>query len=263
MLLIAVVLCAGCRQPEPAAYPLPSVYVPSAPAPVPASTSLPSTRSTNACALVTEIAELKPFYGYLPTGSEDVIYNAALQFMTSVGQTIESQDPIAHTIVARRTDGQTLLSTCEINRYFMYAIHIAVVGKHVIVSMQCWTSLGWEGGNGTPRNRGELKACDVPTYVSKNDAKLPAMIFEGSVATLDLRTAPAAGGRTHWWCYGGDVTCFRERSECESKPRKEATRCEPRQRAYCWATDPSVCFGSSNMCTFNGNNSDRNCVYAE
>jgi hypothetical protein len=238
--------------------------------------STPPTPSAPACKWVTETAPLNAFSGDLPVDvseSEDVAYNSVLQFLVTSGTTtIESQDPVAHTIVTAKLNGQTLLSTCSINHYFMYAFRIAIIGGRMIVNMACWDSMGWEGGvvNSvvTPRNRGELKPCDVPTYVGKNDALLPSMIFQSALETLKLRrmTRPEASPppsaaevrNARWWCSAlgaGDAgSCYRSRDRCE-KARSAmrdsgtaVTECRPRERATCFEMELLELGGTTQSC---------------
>lgn len=177
-LAIAIVLL-GCQRPMPEMPPMPP---PVAAQPV---------RAAPRCELITEFAPLETFYGALPVdATEDAIYNAALQFLVTSAITIESQDPVARTITTKRIGGQTWVSTCAINHYFVYALRIAVVGRRMIVSMPCWKSLGWEAGPGLSRNRGELAPCEVPTFVSKGDALIPSNIFGGAVDLFRLSKTP-------------------------------------------------------------------------
>jgi hypothetical protein len=257
IMLMMLVAATGCPPKTP--YNGPIEYVGGAdPHPgVPVEQPAPALAAASRCELVTAIAPLEPFYGKLPAGTtEDEFYSATLQFLNSVGDTVVNQDPTAHTIVTARRDGQTLLSTCKINRYLMYAVHVTIIGRHVNVTMQCWTSTGWESSSNLPRNRGELKPCDVPAYVSKNDAKLPSMVFEGSVAVLDLRSASRSDplppptvdeiSGARWWCLtlgrGSDGSCDRSRDTCERSrvagvergDYDTMTECRPSRRAMCF-----------------------------
>lgn len=148
------------------------------------------------CRLVTDIAPLTTFFGEMPPSvSERDAFNAALRFLVAAGVAgVDQQDPGAHTIVTRPFGGQTWLSTCPVNHYFVYALRIVVAGQRMIVDMDCRESVGWEGGvvHGVamPRDRGELHACDDPRYVSKNDALIPSQIFQGTMEMLRLTAAP-------------------------------------------------------------------------
>lgn len=257
--LLAVLGIWGCRPPDvitvQKSVPSAAPSLVSAPAPAPVSASTPDTK----CHLTTEIAELNTYFGVLPADvSADDAYNAALQFIVIGGDAVESQDPVAHTIITRRVDGQTWVSTCPINRYFMYAYHVAIFGRQMVVDMKCWSSLGTEGGltNGVmlPRDRGELRACNVPRYVSKGDAQLPWMLFDGTIQLLKLQrmtqpiTPPpptAAELRSaRWWCsfLGSEEAgfCHRRRDRCEEERRTmhesgtELTECRPKPRAACF-----------------------------
>lgn len=242
-------------QPDP-------VYVYRAPpaAPAPA-TPPPAVRSPEpapeSCKITTELEELKSFFGELPPGvSEDAMFNAALQFLVSAGEAIDSQNPVARTIITKRGDGQTIVSTCNINRYFMYTFNITIVGARMIVGANCWTSIGWEAhvseGILMPRNRGELKPCDVPQYVAKNDAQMPRLIFEGAVGMTKLdklahpdeppEPTPEEVRHARWWCTVDGLNkfgaCTRTRKECEQQRNTNngtaLTKCTPRSRAACF-----------------------------
>jgi len=152
----------------------------------------PTTAPRQECTLITEIAPLEVFYGALPDDvSADAAYNAMLQFMVVSGSMeVESQDPLAHTIITKHFSGQTWLSTCPVNRYFSYALRVAVSGHRVIVNMQCWSSSGWESrvvdGVLMKRNRGEVRECAGPVFVSKNDALIPSSMFAGAIELLQF-----------------------------------------------------------------------------
>lgn len=214
--------------------------------------------SEDRCTITTQVAPLETFMGELPDDVTDAeVFTAALQFLVTTGSTIETRDPLARTIVTQRADGQTWLTTCSINKYFMYAFQIAIAGRRMIVGARCWSSTGWEASPGVPRDRGELKPCAPPTLVSEGDARIPSMIFDGTIALIDLGR-PVQPELT-WWCVKGRLTCFRDRGECTSKPNVKPDDCQPRTRAYCPIAGPRVCFGDIKSCAFDGRNNDRVC----
>jgi hypothetical protein len=264
----------GCSPKAPNAGPIeyvggtdPHPGVPQDPEPAPAltQTTLPSERvdrsadASEQCFPVTDVAPLKQFFGNVPAdATDDDVYNAVLQFMVASGSmAVEHEDRWAHTIVTKRFTGQTLLSTCNVNTYRLYALRLAIVGKRAIIDMDCWESVGWEAHihRGTPMsaNRGELRECGIPKYASKNDAEIPSQIFAGALDMLNLRrmTAPAASPapsadeirRAKWWCtsLGGtdNGSCDRTRERCE-KQRSDVrdtavlTDCVPRESATCF-----------------------------
>src|ERR1041384_3181338 len=267
LVVVVVLLVAGCSTPQSTGRieyvggtdPHPGIPADAEAPPDPSENPTSTTTERPKCTLLTEIAQLKTLFGNLPPGvSEDAAFNAALQFLITSGESIDSQDRVAHTIVTRRFNGQTWLSSCPIDHYFMYAIRIAITGTNMIVNMECWTSIGWEAsiinGVSVPRNRGELAACDVPAYVSKGDAALPSMIFEGTLQVIDLRRMsnpdplppPSLDAiRTaRWWCAklsAGDAGgCYRSRDECERRRREDSTPaavlsdCFPMRSATCF-----------------------------
>jgi hypothetical protein len=105
------------------------------------------------------------------------------------------------------------------------------------------------------RNRGELAPCTVPAYVSKNDAAIPSMIFEGTVEVIGLRLmsnpaplpVPSADAikSARWSCAKLGINadagaCYRSRDECERRRRDDSTStavlsdCFPMRSAVCF-----------------------------
>jgi hypothetical protein len=271
--LVVMVMLAGCPPRPPNTGPIeyvggtdPHPGVPADPPPDPpvAPAELPSEHTPISaaprCALITPTAPLESFHGALPTDvSPDAAYNAILQFLTTSGEDIAAQDPIARTVITKRFSGQTLTSTCAINRYFVFALRIAVSGSVVIVSMSCENSLGWEAGVSSgmaQRNRGELTPCDVPAYVSKGDAGIPEAIFKGAIELLSLgrmakpESLPPPSAEelrnAHWWCAklgrgdGATGACYRSRIECDRRRKSDSSEgavlsdCFPLPQAQCF-----------------------------
>jgi hypothetical protein len=203
------------------------------------------------CTIATEIDELHNFMGELPRdASEDAAFRAALQFLVASGSTIENQDPNARTIITKRRDGQTLLSTCSVNRYFMYEFRVVIAAGLMMVNVECWTSTGWEASAYVRRDRGELMQCDLIPWVSKSDTKIPADIFYGTVGIMELAN-PSTSTSPGWWCFGGgNGTCFRSQEECNGKPGvDEAGGCLQQARAYCpMDSGVTACFGDLGFC---------------
>lgn len=147
------------------------------------------------CNRITAIAPLTTLTVQMPDGyNEDDIINAAVQFLATSGETVLTRDSAAHVIVTAPTGGQTIQSTCDINEYRTYSLHIAVVGKTLSIATSCTHSFGWEahvsGGISIPRNRGESTPCEAATYASKSDAGVASSIAEGVRMMLALRRTP-------------------------------------------------------------------------
>src|SRR5262245_4239038 len=96
-------LVSACKPPEP-------TYV------KPDTADLPVPPPRPQCTATTDTALISPFFGQIPDGiSEDDVFTGLLQFLVTAGSRIESQDPVAHTIVTGRVYGETLGSTCGVN----------------------------------------------------------------------------------------------------------------------------------------------------
>lgn len=220
-----------------------------------------------------ELGELDSLLVNLPAGtSEDDLYIAALQFIVSSTGTpkVESQDPVAHTIITKPFAGQTLESTCGINTYRVYALRIAVVGPRMTIGLDCQESMGWEAHvvNGTlmPANRGKLRPCEIPTFASLEDVVTPSMVFEGVVAMMDMRRPINLAVNPGWWCWTKDDlvpgqpiygkqyrNCLRDQAECMKFAAAGAGTCEHLARAYCGggrAELKELCMGTLSRCTF-------------
>jgi hypothetical protein len=142
------------------------------------------------CRLVTETDLVRMATATVPAGvSEDDAYKAALQFLVMTGNDIASKDATARTIITARFVGQTLQSHCDINEYRAYALRIAIVGRSVVVTMDCWMSIGWEASAAVTQNRGTLEMCRHPAYASRLDAGMPQLIIDGMETVLGLRDA--------------------------------------------------------------------------
>jgi hypothetical protein len=85
-------------------------------------------------------------------------------------------------------------------RYQSYALRIAIVGRQMLVTVDCWRSLGWsariENGVEVPAHREQTEACELPAFASKADAKIQAKIIAGVSQLLDQpeALAPAREG---------------------------------------------------------------------
>jgi hypothetical protein len=133
------------------------------------------------CTLITETTTLQSsFFGDIPDGmAEDDVFTGALQFLTTAGARIDTQDAAAHTIVTARVFGQIIQTTCGVNSYHVFVFRIAVVGKRMIVAMDCFRSTGmW--------NPAVATRC-YPELIAKSDADLQRTIFDGTISMVNIR----------------------------------------------------------------------------
>lgn len=138
------------------------------------------------CLKASELVPLESMIHDLPDGVSDAeAFVAAVQFLTTAGQTIDTQDPLTHTIVTRPFAGQTIVSSCGVNEYRVYTHRIAISGRRMFVSMDCWYSFGWEANGHLQAHRGAIQRCDPPT-ATRGDAAMPALVVQGTEGMLTL-----------------------------------------------------------------------------
>jgi len=140
------------------------------------------------CLLTTEMTPLQMVSDTLPLGvTEDQIWDATVQVLAASGLRVVQKDRDAHTIETDRFAGQTIESNCGMSRYQSYALRVAIVGRQMLVTVDCWRSLGWTArvvdGVEVPAHRDQTEVCELPAFTSKADSAIQSKVI-ASVGVL-------------------------------------------------------------------------------
>jgi len=126
--------------------------------------------------LETTIAQLKDVSEPVPDGvtAGDAL-DLMVEFLTSSGLTVDTVDPVAHTVVTKPFAGETLEWTCDMLEHREYAYRVSVVGNRWVVGLNCQRSYGWEahmsGDKVIPAEHGVLTEClETAKYTTRVDA---------------------------------------------------------------------------------------------